>query len=233
MDTPDSKQEKEAAGVSEKSYGAGKLGIAAVLSLLFGVLFFAGFFTSFPDMPWLKAFDFQALSGTFGTMKNPDKATFLGTGGFGARYGFMFAISLVPSVMFALGCMEILSHYGALRAAQKLMTPLLKPLLGIPGLAALTLITDLQSTDAGAAMTKELYDKKLITKKEQIIISSWQYSGAGMISNFFASGPAVFSWLLVPIALPLGVIFVFKFIGAIFVRLVLNTVYRKDFENGK
>ena len=54
-----------------------------------------------------------------------------------------------------------------------------------------------------------------------------------MISNFFASGPAVFSWLLVPIALPLGVIFVFKFIGAIFVRLVLNTVYRKDFENGK
>lgn len=52
--------------------------------------------------------------------------------------------------MFALGMIEVLAHYGALRAAQFLMTPLLKPLLGLPGLTGLALITDLQSTDAGA-----------------------------------------------------------------------------------
>ncbi|MGO0916400.1 hypothetical protein ACTPEM_25205, partial [Clostridioides difficile] len=36
--------------------------------------------------------------------------------------------------------------------------PLLKPLLGLPGFAGLTLIASLQSTDAAASMTKELKD---------------------------------------------------------------------------
>ena len=110
--------------------------------------------------------------------------------------------------MFALGCVEVLAHFGALRAAQKLMTPLLRPLLGVPGIVGLTLITDMQSTDAGAAMTKELYDKGLIDKKEQTIIAAWQYSGAGMISNFFASGSAVFALLAVPLIIPLLIIFI-------------------------
>lgn len=34
------------------------------------------------------------------------------------------------------------------------MTPLLRPILGVPGITGLALITDLQSTDAGAALTK-------------------------------------------------------------------------------
>lgn len=45
--------------------------------------------------------------------------------------------------MLALGVLEILEHYGAIRAAHKLMTPLLKPILGIPGLTGLAMITDL------------------------------------------------------------------------------------------
>ena len=48
--------------------------------------------------------------------------------------------------MLALGLLEVLSHYGALKAAQKLMTPLLRPILGVPGITGLALITDLQST---------------------------------------------------------------------------------------
>lgn len=143
----------------------------------------------------------------------------------------MFALSLVPSVMFAIGCIEVLDHYGAIKAAQRLLTPLLKPLLGLPGLTGLALITDLQSTDAGAALTKELYDNKLIGKKELTVMGAWQYSGAGLINNYFMIGSAVFAYLTVPLLLPLILMFVFKFIGAIYVRIILNTVYKEDFKN--
>lgn len=69
--------------------------------------------------------------------------------------------------MLAIGVVDVLDHYGALSAAQKLMTPLFKPLMDVPGLVGLALITDLQSTDAGAALTKELYDDGLIDKENR------------------------------------------------------------------
>ncbi len=92
-------------------------------------------------------------------------ATFVGKGGLSTRAGFLFALSLVPGVMLALGLLEVLSHYGALKAAQKLMTPLLRPILGVPGITGLALITDLQSTDAGAALTKGLVDSERSLKR--------------------------------------------------------------------
>lgn len=208
-----------------------KAGPKAFIALIVAVLFFSGLMVKFPDMKWLAAFDFTTLVGNFGAIKNVGKDTFVGSGGLGARGGFMFALSLVPSVMFAIGCIEVLDHYGAIRAAQRLLTPLLKPLLGLPGLTGLALITDLQSTDAGAALTKELYDNKLIGKKELTVMGAWQYSGAGLINNYFMIGSAVFAYLTVPLLLPLILMFVFKFIGAIYVRIILNTVYKEDFKN--
>lgn len=208
-----------------------KAGPKAFIALIVAILFFSGLMVKFPDMKWLAAFDFTTLVGNFGAIKNVGKDTFVGSGGLGARGGFMFALSLVPSVMFAIGCIEVLDHYGAIRAAQRLLTPLLKPLLGLPGLTGLALITDLQSTDAGAALTKELYDNKLIGKKELTVMGAWQYSGAGLINNYFMIGSAVFAYLTVPLLLPLILMFVFKFIGAIYVRIILNTVYKEDFKN--
>ena len=196
-----------------------RVGPKAFISLAAAILFFSGIMTGFDGMKWLSAFDFSTLIGKFGTV------------GLGARGGFMFALSLVPSVMLAIGCLEVLSYYGAIKAAHKLLTPLLRPLLGVPGLTGLALITDLQSTDAGAALTKELYDQDLITKKELTIIGSWQYSGAGLINNYFAIGSALFSYLTVPLLVPFLLMFVFKFVGAMFVRFVLNTVYKEDFKN--
>lgn len=38
------------------------------------------------------------------------------------------------------------------------MTPILEPLLGVPGVTALANIANLQSTDAAAGMIKELVD---------------------------------------------------------------------------
>ena len=133
--------------------------------------------------------------------------------------------------MLALGLLEIFTHYGAIRAAHKLLTPLLRPLLGIPGYTGLALITDLQSTDAGAALTKELYDSDKINRKDLVIMGAWQYSGAGLINNYFSIGSALFASLTIPIIIPLLLMFVLKFVGAAITRLVLNTVYRRDFEN--
>jgi nucleoside recognition membrane protein YjiH len=133
--------------------------------------------------------------------------------------------------MLALGLLEIFTHYGAIRAAHRLLTPLLKPILGIPGHTGLALITDLQSTDAGAALSKELYDSKRITRKDVVIMGAWQYSGAGLINNYFSIGSAMFASLTLPVIIPLVLMLVMKFVGAVFVRLMLNTVYKKDFDN--
>lgn len=206
-----------------------KVGIGAYVALIVAIVFFSGLLMKVDGMKWLSAFDFTTLSGTFGTMKEPAKNNFMGAGGISAKAGFLFALSLVPTVMLALGVLEIFTHYGAIRAAHKLLTPLLKPLLGLPGLTGLALITDLQSTDAGAALTKELYDQNEITKKELVVMSAWQYSGAGMINNYFAIGSALFAFVTAPVIIPLALMFVMKFVGAIFVRFVLNTVYKEDF----
>lgn len=46
------------------------------------------------------------------------------------------------------------------------MTPILKPLLGIPGICSLALIANLQNTDAAAGMTKELAQEGEITERD-------------------------------------------------------------------
>ncbi len=208
-----------------------KVGMKGMLALIFGILFFAGIFATIQGAEWLKAFDYSTLIGKFGTMKDPAKATFVGAGGVSARGGFLFALSLIPSVMLAIGIVDVLDHYGALAAAQKLMTPLFKPLMDVPGLVGLALITDLQSTDAGAALTKELYDEGMIDKREQTIIAAWQYSGAGTINNYFAIAGALFGFMLCPIIVPIAVIMVMKFVGAIICRFVLDSVYKGDFKH--
>ena len=197
-----------------------KVGWKGMLALAFGILFFAGVFATVQGAEWLKAFDYSTLIGKFGTMKDPAKATFVGMGGVSARGGFIFALSLIPSVMLAIGVVDVLDHYGALSAAQKLMTPLFKPLMDVPGLVGLALITDLQSTDAG-----------LIDKREQTIIAAWQYSGAGTISNYFAIAGALFGFILCPIIVPVIIIMVMKFVGAMICRFALDTIYKGDFKN--
>lgn len=214
-------------------FEVGKVKPSAYLALIFLVLFFSGLLAGH-DM--LKAFDFNTLTGGFGKIpKILDEAsakatTFVGVGGSGARAGFLFAFSLIPAVMLALGVIEVMEHYGAIKAAQKLLNPILKPILGVPGLCGLILITDLQSTDAGAAMSKEARDKNYINDKDLVVIAAWQYSGAGMINNFFAIGSALLGHLVCINLIPLALMFVLKFVGAIFVRIVLNTFYKKDFE---
>lgn len=218
------------AGVqAQEAEEAEKVGVGAYISLFFAMCFFSGVFYKMPDAyRWLGAFDFTTLIGKFGSVSGA--ATFVGKGGLSARAGFLFALSLVPGVMLALGLLEVLSHYGALKAAQKLMTPLLRPILGVPGITGLALITDLQSTDAGAALTKGLVDSGKISKENLVVIAGWQYAGAGLINNYFSIASALFMAFLVPVWIPLVVMFCLKFVGGVFVRFCLKTFYKKDFQ---
>ena len=226
-----SEEKKEQTKNAQLDPSQWKAGPKAFVALIVAILFFSGLMLKFPDMKWLSAFDFTTLVGKFGSIQATGKATFVGSGGVGARGGFLFALSLIPSVMFALGMIEVLDHYGAIRAAQRCLTPLLKPLCGLPGLTGLALITDLQSTDAGAVLTKGLYDDKLITKKDLVIMGAWQYSGAGMIANYFMIGSALFANLTCALLIPFTLIFIFKFVGAIYVRIMLNLFYKGDFQD--
>ena len=94
---------------------------------------------------------------------------FQGVGGLGARNGFLFALSLFPAIMLALGTIKVVEHFGGLDVASAFLSPLMKPLMGIPGGTTVALIASLQSTDAGAALTKGLENSGSLTAKEKII----------------------------------------------------------------
>lgn len=206
-----------------------KAGIGAYIALILAVVLFSGMFYKMgKGYEWLGALDFTTIAGKFGSISGTN---FVGKGGVGARQGFLFALTLFAPVMLAIGLLTVLEFYGALRAAQVLLTPLLRPILDIPGYTGLALVTDLQSTDAGAAISKNLYDSKLMTKKELVIMAAWQYCGAGCIGNFFSTVSAVFMFFICPVWKAVVIILLMKFVGGFFVRCVLSSVYRKDFQN--
>lgn len=195
------------------------------VAFLIAILMFSGIFSS-ADGP-LKVLDFNVLAGSFGNITGEQATNFRGIGGNGAKDGFMFALTLIPAVILALGLVNVIDGLGGLRAAEKLMTPILEPLLGVPGVTALANIANLQSTDAAAGMIKELVDNGKLTDKERSIVITYQTSGSAGLTNYFSSGAATFAILGTPIIVPLLVILVFKIIGANLMRLYLK-MFCKD-----
>ncbi|WP_284973049.1 nucleoside recognition domain-containing protein [Atlantibacter hermannii] len=211
--------------------------IGAYIALAFAAVFFSGLLGG---KAWYGVFDFTTLNGAFGKVVskvslNGDELTtatsaFRGVGGHGAMDGFLFALGLIPAVMFALGMINVLEHYGALRAARRLLTPLLRPLLGIPGTAGLALIGSLQSTDVGASLTRNLADEGQISESEKDIFAMFQFSAGAMITNFFSSGAVLFTLVTVDgtTAVPasigacVAVMFIMKIVGANILRLILT-----------
>ncbi|MBU2699451.1 nucleoside recognition membrane protein YjiH [Sporomusaceae bacterium BoRhaA] len=203
-----------------------RISIAGVITLLLAIVIFSGFLNNAHG--WSTAFDFVTLSGKFGTMKNAATATFMGAGGSGAREGFLLAFSLVPGIMLAMGIVSVVEHTGGLKVAQRLLTPLLRPLMGLPGCVSLALITSLQSTDAGAGMTKNLFDEGLITEKERAIFVQFQFSGCAVINNYLTLGSMVFASVLVPIVIPLALVLFLKVFAANVTRLIINKFYTEE-----
>jgi len=195
-----------------------KMTIIGWLSLILAIILFSGTLSTTQD--WRSGFDFVTLTGHFGALK--EGKDFMGVGGTGVRAGFLLALSLAPCVMLAMGLISIVEHTGGFNVAQRLLTPILRPLLGLPGIASLALIASLQSTDAGAGMTKTLCDEGLITNKERTVFAQFQMSGCGVINNYLTIGSMVFSSLICPIAVPLLVIIVLKIFGANLTRMIIN-----------
>ncbi|MEA5059855.1 MAG: nucleoside recognition domain-containing protein [Candidatus Pelethousia sp.] len=198
------------------------------LALILGILFFCGIFKSAFGGA-LKVLDFNTLLGSFGKLGTLAEgsgtlaANFKGTGGVGVKDGFLMALTVMPTVMFALAIVSIIEHYDGLRAAQRLLTPLLRPLMGIPGIAGLALISSLQSADAGSGMTNDLLEKGLITEKERNIFTTFQFTAGGTITNFFLIGGVFFAIMEeagVGLGLPLLVIVIGKLAAANFIRLI-------------
>ncbi|HKN05337.1 MAG TPA: nucleoside recognition domain-containing protein [Buttiauxella sp.] len=220
-----------------------RVGPGAYIALLFAMVFFSGLLGG---KEWYGVFDFTTLNGAFGKVVtdvnlsgdavDAAKSAFRGKGGHGAMDGFLFAFGLIPAVMFALGMINVLEHYGALNAARKLLTPLLRPLLGIPGSTGLALIGSLQSTDVGASLTRVLADEGQITDKEKTIFTMFQFSAGAMITNFFSSGAVLFTLVAIDgtsavpasIGLCVAVMFIMKIVGANVMRLILNVSERKQ-----
>lgn len=197
--------------------------LAGYISLIIAILFFSGVFKDVEGP--LSALDFTNVLGSFGKLGTLTEGSgslstnFRGTGGVGARDGWLFALTLAPAVMLALGVVKIVEDLDGLKAAQNLLSPLLRPFLGIPGFCGLALIASLQSTDAGSAMTRALYDEGLINDKENLIFTGFQYSAGALITNYLSSGAALFSFLQIPIFVPLVIVFVFKFLTGNIIRL--------------
>jgi nucleoside recognition membrane protein YjiH len=205
-----------------------KVPLMGYLALVFAVVFFSGLFAA--EKGGLAALDFNVINGKFGVMKDAAKATFYGAGGIGARDGFLFAITLFPGVMLALGIVEIVDHLGGLRAAEKILSPVLRPLLGIPGITGLALVTSLQSTDAGSGMTRLLRESGEITEKEKSIFAAFQFSSGASITNYLTIGSALFAFIKLPIIVPLAVIFVMKIVGANLMRIYIEKFYKGELE---
>ncbi len=193
------------------------------VALVLVILFFSGLFTDAKGP--LRCLDFTVLSGSFG--KIADSIIFVGKGGSGARHGFLYALSLVPGIMFALGVVAVAEKLDALRAAQRMLTPLMRPLMGLPGAAGLTLISSLQSSDAGAAMLRDLSDKGFITEAEKVIFAAFQYSSGSSITVYLSMGVALFPYLSVSHLVPLGVILFYKVVGMNLMRLYLHLAEKK------
>lgn len=212
--------------ILRKTHDDGPLPWSAYAALVLTVLFFSGVFSD--EQGVLGFFDFTVLSGSFGTIA--EEFTFMGKGGSGARYGFLYALSLVPGIMLALGVVEVAERMQALRAAQRLLTPLMKTLLGLPGAAGLALISSLQSSDAGAAMTRSLYENGLITLKEKIVFTAFQFSSASSVTVYLSMGVVLFPLLSVPYLLPLGVMLFYKVLGTNIVRIYLRIMEKRGID---
>ena len=99
-----------------------KVRVAGYISLVLAILFFSGIFKDAEG--FIKFFDFTNVLGSFGKLGTLAEgggslaSNFRGSGGGGVRDGWLFALSLTPAVMLALGVVKIVEDLEGLRAAQ-------------------------------------------------------------------------------------------------------------------
>lgn len=196
-----------------------KVTIKGWIALIVLCVMFSGVFKN-SEGP-LKALDFLNLSGAFGTIGDAGQ-TFVGSGGTGAKVGFLQALSLIPAVSFAVGMIDTVTELGAMDAAVKLFNPILQPMLGIPGSCGISFVATFTSSDIGAVMTKQLYEEGQISDKQRSIFASYQYAGSAVILNTINTQAALLPIVLFAIGPIIVLLFLCKVLGANLVRIYLT-----------
>ena len=193
------------------------------VALFILIILFSGVFQSADGA--LKAFDFSNLSGAFGTIA--EGRNFQGTGGTGAKEGFIFALTLIPTVCLAVGFISVVEEMGGLRAAGKLFNPLLRPLIGIPGVCGIAFVSSFTSSDVGSFMTKQLFDEGHITDDERSVFVAYQYAGSALILNTINTQAPLLPFALLALGPLIVVLFICKLFGANLLRLYLAIKRKK------
>lgn len=219
--------------------------IGCYISLALAIVFFSGiaagssYFWSFLDFTTLMGCAGKVVGKVTETADgvSTTMTTLRGLGGSGAIDGFMLAISLIiPGVMLAMGMITVFEQYGALKAARKLLTPILQLLIGVPGTATLALIACLQSTDGGAALTRQLKDSGALSYTEINNFSAFQMVACAPITNFVTFSAAVLAFSnadgsgTVPLSMGTGlaVLLIAKVIGANIMRLIQLRIDQRE-----
>lgn len=192
------------------------------ISLFVLIILFSGIFQKFEGP--LAAFDFGNLCGKFGAIA--EGINFQGKGGTGAREGFIFALTLIPTVCLAVGIISVVEEMGAMKAAAKVFNPLLRPMLGIPGICGIAFVSSFTSSDVGSFMTKQLFEDGLITDDERSIFVAYQYAGSAVILNTINTQAPLLPFSLLALGPLIVILFICKIFGANMLRLYL-TIQRK------
>lgn len=132
--------------------------------------------------------------------------------------------------MLAFGIIGICTVYQGLKAAENLLTPLMKPLLGISGASAIGVVASFTSADAGAGFTNSLYEDNYLTKKQRLTFIAFQFSAPALIVNYYSLGSVLLDKTVLGPMIPLLIIILMKFVGANLCRIYLN-VFAKNFDN--
>lgn len=194
------------------------------LSLLILIILFSGAFQN--SNGWLKALDINVLSGDFGVIY--EGLNFTGKGGTGAASGFLFTLSLIPITSLAMGILDVVEALGAMKAARKLFSPILKPIFGISGNAGIAFIASFTSSDITAVMTKKLYSENLITDKERTIFVSYQYASSAVIANVISTQAPLLPVIVLPMGAMIVLLVVFKTLGSSIMRFFILRKSEKD-----
>ena len=203
------------------------------LALVIMLCMFSGFFANMEGpLQFLRVLDLNTLIGSFGTIGDTG-ANFMGSGGAGARDGFMFALSLAPGCIFSMGLIEVFSKMGVMEAFQKVFTPILRPLLGLPGSCGLAFVNSLNGSDIAAVLTKELYDNGQITDDERTIFVSFMYPGSAPIGNMISTQAAVLPIAVMAMGQMILLVIFCKLVGANIVRLIVMRNKKKNAEVAK
>ncbi len=204
-----------------------KVGIVGYIALIFAAVFFSGIFSHSEGI--LKALDFQTYLGSFGKISEAAySAGIVGNGGSGVREGFLQSFSIAPVMIFSMAFIGCIDYLGGLKAAQRLLTPILKPVMGVPGVCGLAMISNWQSSDASSAQARVLYDSGLISRRERERLVAYEFITAACIGVFFSNGAIILPYLTIPTGLMLVIILLNKFLAGNLMRLYQLIFDRKN-----